>query len=52
MRVVLEDETGESEILNENKQPGSKIDLEIPYSGKATIRVFTDGVLVREREVL
>ncbi len=52
VRVVLEDETGESEILNENKQPGSKIDLEIPYSGKATIRVFTDGVLVREREVL
>ena len=52
VRVVLEDETGEREILNENKQPGSKIDLEIPYSGKATVRVFTDGVLVREREVL
>lgn len=52
VRVVLEDETGESEILNETKQPGSKIDLEIPYSGKATVRVFTDGILVREREVL
>ncbi len=51
MRVTLEDATGETEILNEEKQPGSKIDLEIPYSGHATIRIFTDGVLVREREV-
>lgn len=51
VRVVLEDSTGENEILNETKQPGSKIDLEIPYSGRATIRVFADGILVREREV-
>ena len=51
MRVTLEDATGETEILNESKQPGAKIDLEIPYSGHATIRIFTDGVLVREREV-
>ena len=51
MRVTLQDNTGESEILNETKQPGSKIDLEIPYSGRATIRIFTDGILVREREV-
>ena len=52
VRVVLEDETGENEVLNESKQPGSKIDLEIPYAGKATLRIFTDGVLVREREIL
>lgn len=52
MRITLEDATGETEILNEPKQPGSKIDLEIPYSGHATIRIFTDGVLVREREVV
>lgn len=51
MRITIEDATGETEILNEPKQPGSKIDLEIPYSGHATIRIFTDGVLVREREV-
>ena len=51
MRVTLEEATGETEILNELKQPGSKIDLEIPYAGHATIRVFTDGILVREREV-
>ncbi len=52
VRVVLEDETGENEVLNETKQPGSKIDLEISYAGNATLRIFTDGVLVREREIL
>ena len=52
MRVVLLDETGENEVLNETKQPGSKIDLEISYAGNATLRIFTDGVLVREREIL
>ena len=51
VRVTLEDASGESEILNESKQPGSKIDLEIPFSGRGTIRIFTDGILVREREV-
>lgn len=53
-RVVItkEDVMGETEILNEIKQPGSKIDLEIPYVGKATLRITVDGVLVREREVL
>ena len=52
VRVVLEDETGENEILSESRQPGSKIDLEIPYTGTATLRIFSDGVLVREREIL
>lgn len=51
VRITLEDATGESEILNETKQPGSKIDLEIPYAGDAVVRVFADGILVREREL-
>ena len=51
VRVVVEDATGENEILNETKLPGSKIDLEIPYTDRAAIRVFVDGVLVREREI-
>lgn len=52
VRVTVLDINGEeSEILNEMKQPGSKIDLEIPYASRATIRVFADGILVREREV-
>lgn len=53
VRVVLSNSAGEeNEILSESKQPGSKIDMEIPYAGRATLRIFTDGVLVREREVL
>ncbi len=51
VRVVVEDATGENEILNETKQPGSKVDLEIPFTSFATVRVFVDNVLVREREV-
>ena len=51
VRVVVEDATGEMEIMNETKQPGSKIDLEIPYTDRAAVRVFVDGILVREREV-
>ncbi|MBR2082918.1 MAG: PASTA domain-containing protein [Elusimicrobiaceae bacterium] len=51
VRVTVEDATGESEVLNETKQPGSKIDLEIPFTSFATVRVFVDNILVREREV-
>ncbi len=51
VRITVEDVTGLSNVLNETKQPGSKIDLEIPYTSYATVRVFVDGVLVREREV-
>lgn len=51
IRVVLIDKNGEREVINEPKQPGSKIDLEIPYSGAATFRILSDGILVREREI-
>lgn len=51
VRVTVEDATGDNEILNETKQPGSKIDLEIPYTDQAVVRVFVDGILVREREL-
>lgn len=51
VRVLIIDETGEREMMNELKQPGSKIDLEIPYSQKATYRISVDGILVREREI-
>ena len=52
VRVLLIDELGEREMMNDMQQPGSNIDVEIPYSGKATVRISVDGVLVREREVL
>ncbi|MBR2865697.1 MAG: PASTA domain-containing protein [Elusimicrobiaceae bacterium] len=51
IRIVMSDDNGEREVINESKQPGSKIDLEIPYSGKATFRILSDGILVREREI-
>ena len=51
VRVTVEDVTGTSDVLSETKQPGSKIDLEIPFTSYAIVRVFVDGVLVREREV-
>ena len=51
VRVTVEVVAGENVILNEKKQPGSKIDVEIPFTSFATIRVFVDEVLVREREV-
>lgn len=51
VRVVLTDDNGEREVINESKTPGSKIDLEIPYSGAATFSIFSDGILVREREI-
>lgn len=51
VRIILTDDNGDREVINETKQPGSKIDLEIPYSGKATFRILSDGILVREREI-
>ncbi len=51
IRVIITDDNGEREVINESKQPGSKVDLEIPYSGKATVRILSDGILVREREL-
>lgn len=51
VRVLVLSEAGEMEMMNEMQQPGSKINLEVPYSGHTTIRILVDGVLVREREV-
>ena len=51
VKIILTDETGEREILNEMKQPGSKIDLTVPYGGRAVYRIYIDGILVREKEI-
>lgn len=51
VKIVLQDAIGEREILNEVKQPGSKIDLTVPYGGQATFRIYVDGILVREKEM-
>ena len=51
VRIILIDNLGEKEILNELKQAGSKIDLNIPYGGEATVRIYVDGILVRQKEL-
>lgn len=51
VKVIVADEIGEREIMNELRQPGSKIDLTVPYGGTATFRIYVDGILVREKEM-
>lgn len=51
VKIIVQDSLGEREILNEAKQPGSKIDLNVPYGGQATFRIYVDGILVREKEM-
>ena len=51
VKIVIMDSTGEREVLNEMKQPGSKIDLTVPYGGQVTLRIYVDGILVREKEM-
>ena len=51
VKIVLIDAIGEREVLNELKQPGSKIDITVPYGGEAKFRIYVDGVLVREKEM-
>jgi len=51
VRIILIDDLGEKEILNDFKQAGSKIDLNVPYGGEATVRIYVDGILVRQKEL-
>ncbi len=51
VRIILIDDLGEKEILNEMKQAGSKIDINVPYGGEATVRIYVDGILVRQKEL-
>ncbi|MDR1124012.1 MAG: PASTA domain-containing protein [Elusimicrobiota bacterium] len=51
VKIVMQDELGEREILNEVRQPGSKIDLSVPYGDNAAFRIYVDGILVREKEM-
>jgi serine/threonine-protein kinase len=51
IRVVAMGKSGDREIFNGLRDPGSKIDLSIPYSGAEKIRIFVNGILVEERPV-
>ncbi len=51
IRVVALGKQGDREIFNGLRDPGSKIDLAVPYSGVEKIRIFVNGILVEERPV-
>jgi serine/threonine-protein kinase len=51
IRVVAIGKSGDREIFNGLRDPGSKIDLSVPYGGAEKIRIFVNGILVEERPV-
>lgn len=51
IRVVALGKSGDREIFNGLRDPGSKIDLSVPYAGAEKIRIFVNGILVEERPV-
>jgi serine/threonine-protein kinase len=51
IRVVALGKRGDREIFNGLRDPGSKIDLSVPYGGAEKIRIFVNGILVEERPV-
>jgi serine/threonine-protein kinase len=51
IRIVAVRKQGDREIFNGLREPGSKIDLAVPYGGADKVRIFVNGILVEEREV-
>jgi serine/threonine-protein kinase len=51
IRIVALGKSGDREIFNGLRDPGSKIDLSVPYGGAEKIRIFVNGILVEERPV-
>ena len=51
IRIVALGHSGEREIFNGLRDPGSKIDLVVPLTGAEKIRIFVNGILVEERPV-
>lgn len=51
IRVVALGKSGDREIFNGLRDPGSKIDFSVPYAGAEKIRIFVNGILVEERPI-
>ena len=51
IRIMVLDQSGEREVFNGLRSPGSKIDLSVPRGGPAKVRIFVNGMLVEEREL-
>jgi len=51
VRIVAINQSGEKEIFNAIREPGSKIELTIPKDSAQRIRIFVNGILIEERQV-
>jgi len=51
IRIVLIDSKGEQEIFSGINMPGSKIDVPYTKEGKAKVRIFSNDILIEEREL-
>ncbi|MCX7648880.1 MAG: PASTA domain-containing protein, partial [Elusimicrobiales bacterium] len=51
VRIVAISKTGDKEIFNALRDPGSKIEISIPKSSAEKIRIFVNGILIEERQV-
>ncbi len=48
LRIVIQDATGEREVYRSKQMPGSKVDVSVDAAGPATIKIFSDGILVEQ----
>lgn len=51
VRIVAFTESGEKEIFNGIKEPGSRIELSLPKESVKKIRIYVNGTLVEEKRV-
>ena len=51
IRIVVMGHSGDREIFNGLRDPGSKIDFAVPQAGADKLRIFVNGILVEERPV-
>ncbi|PIS47143.1 MAG: hypothetical protein COT17_04930 [Elusimicrobia bacterium CG08_land_8_20_14_0_20_51_18] len=51
IRIVAVSKTGDRELFNALRDPGSKVELSIPSGSAEKIRIFVNGILVEERPV-
>lgn len=51
VRIVAVSKTGDKEIFNAVKDPGSRVELSIPKNSAQKVRIFVNGILVEEKEI-
>ncbi|MBU2530661.1 MAG: PASTA domain-containing protein [Elusimicrobia bacterium] len=51
IRIVAIGQDGEKEVFNGLRDPGTKLDLTVPYEGIEKVRIFVNGIMVEERRL-